>query len=412
MDQAVNVIFDVKNKHHKSPPHLLQSVTSDVKYIQNCCKNTRTTLHLPQRKLFNSLLYFLTKYSKDNDICLYIGSSPGENISAVAELFPAITFYLYDPKKTKGTNLTNVKILTLPTGEGVKFTHQILQEYIPKKDKILFFSDIRNTDNRGNVTEVIVDSDLDTQLSWIKQLKPKAFCLKFRIPYVDLNKGKTTHKDYIDGYGVLQAYAPETTTEIRLMNVSEDAFHNGEPKMKVWTLNNYENQMFYVNTILREWAYYDDVGDTVLGGDHCFDCALETFFCKTFLDKLKDPRVISKIGSPDVNKLRNWISNYHIKLRLEQPKKPPLQTSPEYRGLKFEQPLQNQHGSLPKRDRNIADFLKVTSPISLLTEVLEQRGRLNLTNRDIYNILTKHTSLIEEAITHKSMNSFKNYERL
>ena len=109
MDKLKETIETVKIS---SPPlkQFIDDIRDDIPYIHNCCKTTRTSLHNGQRKLFNSLLYFITKYGENGDICIYVGSSPGQNISGVAELFPNITFYLYDTYRTTTKKLPNVEI--------------------------------------------------------------------------------------------------------------------------------------------------------------------------------------------------------------------------------------------------------------------------------------------------------------
>lgn len=408
VEMIKRVIEEVKSRHYDTPSHLYQNieVPSNICYLSNCCNNKRTALHSGQRKLFNALLYFLTKYAKDGDICVYIGSAPGDNILAIAEIFPTLTFRLYDPKKTKQTNLKNVIIVTNEKGDGSKFTNLTIKELFPEKNRILLFSDIRNTDNKGNITEVIVHSDLEIQKEWVKDLQPKAFCLKFRIPYVDSKKVKTTSISYFDGFGLLQPYSPQTTTEIRLMN-------SGVPKMITWGLNEHENKMFYINTILREWAFYENVDNDVIGGDNCFDCALETFLCKSFLESDLSTSALRLIkpfqGKTNISKLRNWISNFD-KMRLQLPPKPKIQN--DFNHIRFEPLYTRPHGTLPHQSRDIIDFLNVTDPIKLLVDILIKRGKINKPQIEIVSILKTYKDLIYEAITHKSMNSTHNYEKL
>lgn len=414
MNKVENAIKEAKDNLYHIPVSILQALPDHVPYLTNCCKTTRTALHRGQRKLFNALLHFLTKYSKKDDYCIYVGSAPGENISAIAELFPHVVFHLYDPKRTKVKSfLKNVIVITNNKGEGVKFTEQTVKSY-ENPDKILFFSDIRNVNSKGNVTEEIVDSDLILQLSWIQQLKPRVFCLKFRLPYVNTDKTKTSFREYVDGLGVLQPYAPETTTEVRLTNEGKNVFdNNGRLKLIKWKLSTHENRMFYLNTILREWAYYDNVDPDVEGGDHCFDCSLETFFCKEFINTYPEAgnKFSKSKGATAVARLRNWISDYNYKLRLLIPEAR-LQIAPEYRQLQFEPPIKQFHGLLPLRQRDVLSFLEIIDPINLFVEILDKRGKVALPKKDLKVLLTKNKSLIEEAITHKSMNEFKNYERL
>lgn len=418
----------------------IADVPSDTPYSDNCCKN-RTTLHKGQRKLFNSLLCFLTKFAETGDICVYVGSAPGYNICGIAQLFPQIHFYLFDPKQShcaydsQGHQLPNIHIfqerftrdhITTPAqyvvnGQQQRTNLQAISE------KVLFFSDLRTTDKKNEVREKGVARDLKFQLDLIFQLLPRAFSLKFRIPYITPDGAKTQTFSYVDGFGMIQPFAKTQSNEVRLMNKSENIFVNGMKQLKEWSLEEHENRMFYINTVCREWGRYPTkVG--VEQGDNCFDCALEEKICEDFLRKYPYrfdtahplPRRLDSSDLPeenDVVKMRNWINGVNPSLSLVWVP-PPIQANfpsvpqGEFPTAGFEQQPKTWHGSLPLQTRSIDKFLETTQPVDLIVDVLFERGETKFSRVYLQEVVGKYAELIEESITHKSMDLKRNYERL
>lgn len=414
----------------------ISEIPKDTPYIDNCCKKNRTALHNGQRKLFNSLLCFLTKYAEDGDVCVYVGSSPGYNICGVAQLFPQLNFYLYDPKPSlcsydsKGRKIPNIHIFT------ERFTQQDITKqmtYIVNgqsltttlkniNHKVLFFSDLRTTDKKNEVREKGVARDLNFQLELLFQLLPRAFSLKFRIPYITSAGTKTENFQYVDGFGLIQPFAKQQSNEIRLMNKSESIIKNNMKQLRDWSLVEHENRMFYINTVCREWGRYK-TKDGVEQGDNCFDCALEEMICEEFLRKYPyqfhtgHPLLSKDNIEGDVVKMRNWINTINPKVSLVW-NRPKIQENypnipkGEFPTAGFEQHPKSFHGSLPLQDRSIDLFLEITNPLDLIVDVLFNRGNTKFSRVYLLDIVGKHKELIEESITHKSMNIEKNYERL
>lgn len=416
------VIEDIKDKSFKTAPHLLTNIPTDIPYVSNCCHGTRTSLKNNQRKLFNALLIFLTKYASDGDTVVYLGSAPGYNIGAVAELFPTINFELYDPKRTHVSDARNINIIRKnPRSlDGTKFTKDDAKRYFQNKDTTLFFSDIRTTDSKNTVTEQVVASDLELQLQLVKIMLPKAFCLKFRVPFVNA-KGETTHSlKYCSGFPYIQPYSPNTTTEVRLMNTSELAFGSKSEEI-TWTLEEHENRMFYINTVLREWAYYETI--PVNNGDNCFDCSLEEVYCCAYIKSIFNTRWTPSGTSIEtcVRDMRNWIDAYNVKMSLNPP------TDPKFGGvlsevkhlLSTDPSVISHHGHLPLRNRLVSKVIAFLDPVDVYARIILDRGGLSkeykqggIYHDEFIEKLTAHSDLINSSVTHKSISSTANYEKL
>ena len=94
-------------------------------------------MHLGQLKLLISEILFLTKYAKDGNKVVYVGAAEGYHIPKLVELFPNLTFDLWDPakfgiKETKTINIFNKF-----------FKDEDAENYVKEHNNILFISDIR-----------------------------------------------------------------------------------------------------------------------------------------------------------------------------------------------------------------------------------------------------------------------------
>ena len=88
------------------------------------------------------------------------------------------------------------------------FTHDMCEAYAKrlKGKHVLFLSDIRlEASNEG------VERDNDLQADWVRILRPSFAQLKFRLPF-----SRKTYT-YLDGALYLQMFAPQASTECRLV---------------------------------------------------------------------------------------------------------------------------------------------------------------------------------------------------
>lgn len=220
----------------------------------------KTTISWGQRKLLMIFISFLSKHldkEVKNPCILYIGAAPGVNIGIVSTLFPNITIHAYDPRPF-GIK-TNGKIILYQK----KFTNQIAKFWAQEQRKyknIYLISDIRTADYTKakdlyeNESQILEDMKL--QRGWIEIIKPCKAQIKFRLPYVLPNL--PDEYEYFEGIIYKQPWAPETTTETRLVLTSPDL------KYKKYSCLKYQSQLFYHNATLREKERYStDIPDGI-----------------------------------------------------------------------------------------------------------------------------------------------------
>ena len=197
-----------------------------------------TKFHIGQLKLLLSEIIFLTKHSKNNNKVLYIGAAAGTHTAYLADMFPFLTFDLWDPGKFDIEPRNNIKIF------NNLFTYKNAFTYKNQGDNILFISDIRSlviaeykkSKDMKKMNE-IVSFDLDIQKKWVKIITPIYAYLKFRLPY---GEGDT---EYFKGTIYLQPYSPNST-EARLMtnNYNDMVYYNNEE---------FDQKMAFFNCCIR-----------------------------------------------------------------------------------------------------------------------------------------------------------------
>ena len=207
----------------------------------------KTSVHHGQRKLLLTVVEFLTlywdpaKYPKPK--LVYSGAAPGVNIQIISDLFPEFEFHLYDPSPFKIRASERVKLYNQYfTDEDAKFW---------ENKNVYFISDIRTADYTKakdlDENEEQIMKDMMDQMRWYNIINPIKAHLKFRLPYTGGNR--PTHIKYLDGVLFKQVFAPETSTETRLVPHSPGL-------TKDWDCLKYQSQMFYHNAIVRESKNY------------------------------------------------------------------------------------------------------------------------------------------------------------
>jgi len=222
------------------------------------------TVHHGQRKLFLALLDFLNetvqRTGKRNGVFLYVGAAPGTNIAWIAKHFyPEFDYHLYDPAPFAKACSDRKNIFVY----NELFTDKACTEWAKKFDGStphanpsdgpasasrvphIFMSDIRYNEStaKGKFHHTDkpaeeADDDMILQDGWVRKLKPDLASLKFRCPWIP-----GTIK-YLDGEIHLQAYAPLSSTEARLIVDDPTSFTTYDNKT-------YEDEMFYFNSIDR-----------------------------------------------------------------------------------------------------------------------------------------------------------------
>lgn len=225
-----------------SVPRYINDLPNDVDYRSEVYTEKKE-LHKGQRKLYLSEIDFLTDYAKQDTMVVYIGAAAGHHINELYDKFKHmnLSYHLYDLNKFD----QNLQYKTNITMFSEYFTDKHCAKYKQYPD-ILFISDIRNMEVLKNAVP-IVQEDMKLQKKWVLDINPRACMLKFTLPY-----DSDTLVEYLDGEVRLQAYAPNSSTECRL--VAEYPY-----KLKKYNPRDHEKRMFYLNKIIRQWYEYDEI---------------------------------------------------------------------------------------------------------------------------------------------------------
>jgi hypothetical protein len=155
-----------------------------------------------------------------------------------------MNFELYDKGTFAISETSNIKIFNR------YFNNDDAQNYgeISKTNVVLFISDIRNIPMNEPKDEGVDEDveknvlcDMNMQLEWIRLMKPHASSLKFRLPYNIDDQFK-----YLDGYRMLQPYAP-FSTEVRLFT--------DKTEMVCYDCKTFDENMAYFNSSIRNTNY-------------------------------------------------------------------------------------------------------------------------------------------------------------
>ena len=204
-----------------------------------------------QRKLCLTLVQFLTLFWDPKKVpkpdVVYAGAAPGNNIAIVSQLFPEVEFHLYDPRPFKIKPTEKIHIYQQ------YFTDKTAREWANRSD-VYFVSDIRTADytkekNLDKNEEEILD-DMMAQMRWYIIIGPVHGHFKLRPPYTGGNR--PSEIEYLAGYIFKQPWAPQTSTEARLVPYkSADG-----SDMIMWSCQKYQDQMFHHNVVVREKHRY------------------------------------------------------------------------------------------------------------------------------------------------------------
>ena len=180
----------------------------------------KKAIHMGQRKLCLTVLQFITIYWDPitKPVVVYAGAAPGININIIADLYPNTEFHLYDPADFKVKPRSNIHLYQQ------YFTDTEAREWAIKKIPLLFISDIRTADytqaKNLDENEDQISGDMDAQMRWYNIIKPISAQLKFRLPYTGGSRPLSV--DYLDGIIYKQPWAPQTSTETRLVPIGPE----------------------------------------------------------------------------------------------------------------------------------------------------------------------------------------------
>jgi len=249
-------------------PLIYDYIPTHLKYVK---KRTSKNIHIGQRKLLMSEIYFLTKYSVLSDCVVYAGAAGGQHIPFLATLFPKLKFYLWDPGQFAINSSKSIEI------NRDYFTDEVALSYLEKKP--LFICDIRSGSEGMKFTDFENEVHRNNQMQrrWVEIMKPKMAMLKFRVPY---NTPISNEYDYLDGEICLQAWAPPFSGETRLITDGSSTRIYSE----------YEARLHYINTIIRPYVKYNtfllaEDFQRVANISRSFDCSYEIYIWKSYIDK-------------------------------------------------------------------------------------------------------------------------------
>lgn len=224
-----------------------------------------TSLHNGQIKLAMMEILFICNYvlphmkktGKTNATIIYAGAAPGDHIPALLNMFPMISFDLYDPAPFSITSTLNtygdrLRINNRPMKEGAI---KMIRERYGDED-VYFISDVRLPfDSIGSGTEITNNlstmNDMRMQLEWHRDIKAVYSSLKFHLPYIRFEGREVMNRyvEYADGDLYWQPFARQNGGETRLI-VSR------EYKTKFYDCRDNEDLHAYQNYVRRQMATY------------------------------------------------------------------------------------------------------------------------------------------------------------
>lgn len=224
----------------------------------------KTSVKYGQLKLLTTEIQFFNKYWNPETVaqplCVYVGSAPGIHLIPLLKMYPQITFHLYDPRDVFDKQLYEKEFSSRVQLFVQFFTSADAMKYANRND-VFFVSDIRSSDyNRDNseteeakkANEALVKEDLTRQAEWVEIIQPVKAHLKFRLPFQEPYDWVEKETLYFDGDVYKQAWAPQTSTETRLV-----------PDLKAvkrkWNNKMYEDMLFYHNNVIRQHVNFINV---------------------------------------------------------------------------------------------------------------------------------------------------------
>lgn len=236
----------------------------------------RPVLHWGQLKLFLSEVELLNQIrSTDKPILLiYVGAAPGNHTNFLSDMYPDVTFHLWDGQPFVCRETDRIKI------HNNYFFNEDAERYVKQGHTTNYFT-ILVSDIRRAADEETVKGDMQMQLEWWQIMKPDLAMFKFRLPW----SGGVTK--YPKGEIYTQAFPGTNSSEMRLI-------FNGDAPMVEYDNRKYEEQCFYHNQERRGHHFnhpkfkgtYHIEHD---GFDNCYDCMKMITLIDEYLTMSKKP---------------------------------------------------------------------------------------------------------------------------
>ena len=183
------------------PYRPLSELPSDLK------DDRAKVLHVGQRKLLMCELDFLSDYAVGKEVVVvYAGAAPGTHVTVLLDLFPNVTFHMYDTKPFSSSLYS--RTTHKPRDNVLLFEKYITVDIAAtyKGKDVLYMSDIRS-----DAADDSVAGDNTLNMAVVQAMDPVAAMLKFRLPY---SKGCTTLPQ---GELRHQCWGGPVSTEVRLV---------------------------------------------------------------------------------------------------------------------------------------------------------------------------------------------------
>ena len=247
-----------------------------IHFYNEDARDFQPRCHWGQKKLLLSEIQFLTRvYQKVSDfknyVVLYIGAAEGSHFPILYNMFPDLTWILYDPSKFSSAIMKHPQKDKSVFVYNTFFTDDSINDVKQKvgNKKILYICDMRLTPSEEAVMKDMID-----QARWGMQLNADFMYLKFRLPYTDkidqklvlpqkindlnIDKNKIDNPNistdspneiiYLKGDVYLQLYPPIHSTELRLyVEKNKDDKYS----LDKYNFTDIENKLFFYNTNLR-----------------------------------------------------------------------------------------------------------------------------------------------------------------
>lgn len=223
---------------------------------------TKHAVKWGQRKLLLSEIQFLNYFwdpiRYPRPVIVYAGAAPGTHIAVLLEMFPTLTFQLYDTNVFSPLLANNTRV----TLHARYFTDDEARRYHGHANGAFFISDIRTANHLTETKEKVEDSvwrDMQAQERWANLMNPVESLLKFRLPYVYGDKPKDIA--YLNGLVFLQVWPGQSSSETRLVpSRITGARPAGDSRyeQKEWDAKDYEDRMMYHNSVRRETFHYEN----------------------------------------------------------------------------------------------------------------------------------------------------------
>jgi hypothetical protein len=287
----------LKKFKKKKLPILLDEVKYKLDYEDNNSK-PRTVIHWGQLKMLLITIIFFINVLKETDYevhIIYPGSARGDDILILCEMFPNTIWHLIDPHEHHPKLHNHNQVKEIISDFFTDSTAKYFYEKFKNRDyKLLFMSDIRKATDDESVL-----NDQEENINWHKIIKPDFSFFKFRCGY----ETNEIYK-YYKGLIFLQPYAPQSSTETRLLL-------NKELEVYDYNINEYQGKLYYFNRVLRPSYYKKSIINESNYFDHCYDCTYFSYLIKNYLNNFSKFNPFNSTNVFDImKKITNKISKY------------------------------------------------------------------------------------------------------